>query len=224
MDIILLRHGQSEANIKLTDHLDSPLTLLGREQAELTGTRLMNEGITKVYVSPLRRALQTVAPFCALSGQRAEVYADVCEYFNERWPGYKTFPGLSPDDIRAQFPFAFFGNTFPCSASWWPSPLEDDARMYARAERVRDALLSLYADTAETLLVVSHAETVGRLTEVFLRVPAPGPGQPWEKPPWSDNCALTRLHIPADAAQPAQLLSQNDTTHLAELMAACAAG
>lgn len=224
MDIILLRHGQSEANVKLTEHLDSPLTLLGREQARLTGTRLMDEGITKVYVSPLRRALETVTPFCALSGQQAEVYADVCEYFNERWPGYKTFPGLTPDDIRAQFPFAFFGNTFPCSTVWWPSPLENDSRMYARAERVRDALLALYAKTDETLLVVSHAETVGRLTEAFLRVPAPGPDQPWAKPPWSDNCALTRLHIPAEDTQPAQLLFQNDTSHLAELMVACAPG
>lgn len=224
MDILLLRHGQSEANIKLTDHLDSPLTLLGREQARLTAGRLTGEGITKVYASPLRRALETVAPFCALSGLRAEVYADVCEYFNEKWPGYKTFPGMSPDDIRAQFPFAFFGNTFPCGKTWWPSPLENDARMYARAERVRDALLSLYADTDETLLVVSHAETVGRLTEAFLRVPAPGPGRPWEKPPWSDNCALSRLHIPADNTQPAQLLFQNDTAQLTDLMAACAAG
>lgn len=224
MNIILLRHGQSQANVGLTEHLDSPLTLIGREQARITGRRLASEGVTKAYASPLRRTLETAAPFCALSGQGAEVYADLCEYFNERWPGYKTFPGLSPDEIRTQFPFAFFGSTFPCSASWWPSPLENDSRMYARAERVRDALLSLYAGTAETLLVISHAETVGRLTEAFLRVSAPAPGQPWEKPPWSDNCALTRLQIPDDAAQPARLVYQNDTSHLTELMAANAPG
>lgn len=216
MDIILLRHGQSEANIGLTDHLDSPLTPLGQEQARLAGARLGGEGITKAYVSPLRRALQTVAPFCETSTPRAEVYADVCEYFNERSPGYHTFPGLSPEQIRAQFPFTFFGHTFPCGEAWWPSPLENDARMFARAERVRDALLGLYAGTGETLLVVSHAETVGRLTEAFLRHPPVGEGQTWPDPPWSDNCGLTRLRV-TDPARPAALLYQNDTSHLAPL-------
>ena len=212
MEITLVRHGQSEANAGLTEHLDSPLTPLGVEQARRAARRLRGEGLTKAYVSPLRRALQTISPTCEEAGLKAEVYADVCEYFNAIWPGYKTFPGLSPDEIRAQFPFAFFGHTFPCGETWWPQELEDDALMYARAVRVRDALVGLYAHTDEHILVVSHAETVGRLTEAFLRVPPDLDG-----PPWSDNCAVTRLRVSRNPDEPATLLLQNDTSHLAAL-------
>lgn len=210
MEIILLRHGQSEANAGLTDFLDSPLTARGREQAEWTAARLRGMGVTRAYVSPLRRTLQTIRPFCVAEDRPAEVYADVCEYFSANYPGYKTFPGLSPTQIREQFPFAFFGDTFPCSEAWWPQEFEDDERMYARAVRVRDALLGLYAGTDERLLIVSHAETVGRLIEAFLRVP-PNP----DDPPWSDNCALTGFGFTSGAEAPATLLFGNDTSHLA---------
>ncbi|MGI4792430.1 MAG: histidine phosphatase family protein [Janthinobacterium lividum] len=211
MLITLVRHGQSEANAGLTDHLDSALTTLGQEQAALTAQKLSQAGLTQAYVSPLRRTLQTIAPLCTLTGMHAEVYADICEYFNGAWPGYKTFPGLTPDQITSEFPFTFFGTTFPCSRTWWPQEPENDTLMYARAQRVRDALVGLYAGTDAHILVVSHAETVGRLTEAFLCLPAVT-----EQPPWSDNCAITRLQV-FDPNQPAELLSQNDTSHLAAL-------
>ena len=61
-------------------------------------------------------------------------------------------------------------------------------------------------------MIVSHAETVGRLTEAFLRVPTPA-----EEPPFSDNCAVTGLRV-FDPHLPAEILTQNDTSHLAALM------
>jgi alpha-ribazole phosphatase len=213
MQITLVRHGQSEANAGLTEHLDSPLTELGRQQAVLTGDFLSRAGLTRAYVSPLRRALQTITPFCELAHLRAEVYADICEYFNAKWPGYHQFPGLTPQQITTEFPFAYFGETFPCSATWWPQELENDDLMYARAQRVRDALIALYSGSDERILIVSHAETVGRLTEAFLRVPAIS-----VEPPWSDNCGITRLRVLAPD-QPAEMLAQNDTSHLAALSA-----
>lgn len=211
MLITLVRHGQSEANAGLTDHLDSPLTQLGCRQADLTAAFLSTTGLTRAYVSPLRRTLQTISPLCAATELRAEVYADLCEYFNAHWPGYRTFPGLTPDQITAAFPFAFFGSTFPCGVTWWPQELEDDALMYARARRVRDALVGLFGGTDEHLLIVSHAETVGRLTEAFLRVPTVT-----AEPPWSDNCGITRLRV-FDPELPADVLLQNETAHLAAL-------
>ena len=213
MEIMLVRHGQSEANAGLTEFLDSPLTPLGRQQAQLTAACLRGEGLTQAYVSPLRRTLETIRPICEVTRLQAEVYADICEYFSAHYPGYKTFPGLTPARIRQEFSFAFFGDTFPCSDAWWPQDLEDDTRMYARAVRVRDALLGLYGATNEHLLIVSHAETVGRLTEAFLRVP-PAP----DDPPWSDNCGITRLRVSPDPSAAALLLTQNDTSHLASLL------
>jgi broad specificity phosphatase PhoE len=214
MKITLVRHGQSEANAGLTEFLDSNLTPLGMAQARLTAQRLRGEGLTRTYVSPLRRTLQTISPICDATGLTAEVYADLCEFFSATYPGYRTFPGLTPAQIREQFPFTFFGDTFPCSDAWWPQEFEDDALIYARALRVRDALLGLYSKTEEHILIVSHAETVGRLTEAFLHLP-PNP----DDPPWSDNCGLTRFVASRTPLEPATLLVQNDTSHLSALTA-----
>ena len=145
MELYLVRHGQSEYNIGLTDHLDSGLTPTGRAQAARTAARLADEGLTHAYASPLRRTLQTMGPICAACHLRAEVNAEVCEYFSINNDAYKTFQGLSPEEITREFPFAFFGDTFPCDLVWWPQQLETNAMLSARAERVRDALLRLHA-------------------------------------------------------------------------------
>lgn len=209
MEIFLVRHGESEANAGLTDELDSDLTELGRAQAALTAERLRGEGLTRAYVSPLRRTLQTISYICAATDLRAEVTADACEYFSGHWPGYRTFQGLTPEEIRRDFPFAEFDATFPCEPKWWPQAPEDDAIIYARAVRVRDALLGRFAASAQRLVLVSHAETVGRLIEAFLRVP-PDP----DGPPWSDNCGISLLSCRPDPAQPATAIYINDTSHL----------
>ena len=210
MELFLLRHGQSEFNVRRTEHLDSDLTDIGRRQAERTAVRLAGEALTRIYVSPLRRTLQTIAPTCRATGLAADVYADVCEYFSS--PHYHDFPGLPAAELLQQYPFARLTDDFPCEDAWWPQEIEDVSVIAARAVRVRDDLLRLGARSQERVLIVSHAETVGRLTEAFLRVP-PIP----ERPFWPDNCALARLHCADDPAAPAELLYFNDTAHLGEL-------
>lgn len=210
MEVYLLRHGQSEFNVRRTGHLDSDLTEIGRWQAERTAGRLAGEGLTSIYVSPLRRALQTIAPTCDVTGLTASVYAEVCEFFSSE--PYRDFPGLAAAAILEQFPFARLTDDFPNGDVWWPQEIEDAAGLSARAARVRDTLLRLYAGSEERVLVVSHADTLGRLTEAFLRVP-PVPYSSF----WSDNCAVSRLHCPADPTAPAELVFSNDTTHLGGL-------
>lgn len=61
MQLLLIRHGQSQANI---DHIiqgdDDPLTDLGRQQAETLGRHLAaTREITHLYSSPLARARET---------------------------------------------------------------------------------------------------------------------------------------------------------------------
>ena len=214
MELYLVRHGQSEYNIGLTDYLDSGLTPTGRAQAARTATRLADEGLTHAYTSPLRRTLQTIGPICEECRLRAEIYPEVCEFFSADNSGYRTFPGLSPAQISEEYPFSVVGDSFPCAPVWWPQQLETMGMLSARAERVRDALLRLHAATDDRVLVVSHADTVGRLMEAFRRVfPYPA------SPPWMDNCSVTRLHCPPDVSQAATPIYANDTGHLAGLSA-----
>ena len=87
--LILVRHGESESNIELTstgqttEHsIDTPLTALGKEQAqdvadflELKGIKHEDGHIDRVQTSPLWRAIQTALPTLKKSP-----YCDVVKY------------------------------------------------------------------------------------------------------------------------------------------------
>lgn len=206
MDLYLVRHGQSEFNIGLTDYLDSDLTPKGREQADLTALRLARICPNRIFVSPLNRTIQTARPLCAATGIPAEMVPGACEYFSNE--SYRTFPGRNPSDIYTQYSFLNIGSIFPFPTCWWPQEIETDKEIIARVIVVRDALISHFAATDNRIVLISHADTVGRLTEVFLRhTPVPN------DPPWSDNCAITLLRC-AGTDEAAELVYANDSSHL----------
>lgn len=69
--IIIVRHGQSEANLAhlFAAHTDAKLTEIGRAQAEALAEQLAKtEKIDAVYASDLSRATDTVAPTAARFG------------------------------------------------------------------------------------------------------------------------------------------------------------
>ena len=69
--LILIRHGQSEANEqnRFAGQTDVPLTDLGRAQAESAARYLVaHEKIDKIYSSDLRRAHNTALPTSVLIG------------------------------------------------------------------------------------------------------------------------------------------------------------
>jgi len=59
MNIIFVRHGESEHNAKITTEEDSHLSNLGKKQAEHLGKRLKNYNISTIYTSNLKRAKET---------------------------------------------------------------------------------------------------------------------------------------------------------------------
>lgn len=70
MELILIRHGESEGNIGLTDDPDCGLTPRGREQARQLGRRLARHDLVGFsgIVSPYRRTRDTAAEIAAASG------------------------------------------------------------------------------------------------------------------------------------------------------------
>lgn len=65
--LYLIRHGQSDGNAsgRFGGHGPTPLSALGREQAEKTARVLAKEGVQTIYSSDLLRALQTAEPLAA---------------------------------------------------------------------------------------------------------------------------------------------------------------
>jgi broad specificity phosphatase PhoE len=64
MRVLFLRHGESAHNVhsgdeELSEELGDILTERGRAQAEAAGAGLRDQGITRIFTSPMRRATET---------------------------------------------------------------------------------------------------------------------------------------------------------------------
>lgn len=214
MEVTFVRHGQSEANAGLTSDPDSGLTSLGAAQAQAVSDRLKDEGFAddgncQLLTSPLIRTLQTAEPICGATGMPTALFSDACEFFSERHAvKYASFEGLSLDEIARRFPFVTIDPALACTDRWWPASPENDSTLYERALRARNTLLARYGKPRDRVVIVSHADPIGRLIEAFLRLMPDREG-----PPWTDNGAISRVRVFTPAA-PAELVLLNDTSHL----------
>ncbi|TNF90147.1 MAG: histidine phosphatase family protein, partial [Gammaproteobacteria bacterium] len=82
--LLLLRHGQIEANRKRLWHgsTDSPLTWRGRRQAKQTARYLAGShgDLTAIYTSPLHRCVQTARAVEARLDIEATPIPELSEY------------------------------------------------------------------------------------------------------------------------------------------------
>lgn len=172
--LYLLRHGQTEFNVKklVQGRCDSPLTDLGRQQARAAAAWLKAHSVVpdKVVSSPLGRAMDTASLVaCELLGPDAA--AEPCEGIIERCYGsFEEGPhGALPTDV------------------WDPGedlvPFGGEGSQ-ALQERMVDALANIMgAEGIETLLAVSH----GSASRQFIKAAVP---EGFELPAKLPNCAI----------------------------------
>jgi broad specificity phosphatase PhoE len=80
VEIVLVRHGLP-LRVELEMGIADPeLAAEGHEQAEKMAAYLGVEDIEAIYVSPLRRAIETARPLCKLLGLEAVVSEGVAEF------------------------------------------------------------------------------------------------------------------------------------------------
>lgn len=172
--LYLLRHGQTEFNVKklVQGRCDSPLTDLGRKQAGMAAAWLKDHDVVpdKVVSSPLGRAMDTASLVATeLLGLDAEV--EPCEGIIER--SYGTFEEGPHDALPTDV--------------WDPGedlvPFGGEGSR-ALQERMVGTLTNLMgADGIETLLAVSH----GSASRQFIKAAAP---EGFELPTKLPNCAI----------------------------------
>jgi 2,3-bisphosphoglycerate-dependent phosphoglycerate mutase len=102
--LVLVRHGQSEWNLKdlFTGWKDPDLTALGVEEAHAAGRALKAKGFSfdRAYTSKLRRAQKTLTLILAELGQQ-NVPSVCTEALNER--SYGDLSGLNKEEARAKW-------------------------------------------------------------------------------------------------------------------------
>lgn len=82
--LIIVRHGQIRANVDGRWHgaTDSPLTAIGRRQAQRTGEHLARQfpALAAIYSSPLQRCRHTAAQIALHGGRDVIIDDDLREY------------------------------------------------------------------------------------------------------------------------------------------------
>lgn len=192
MELYLIRHGQSSNNaneaVGLARVCDPPLTDVGQQQARLVADRLKHlnwtresphDGgsglrLTRLYTSPMLRALETAEAIRQATGLIPYVWIDAHEqggiwldYGDGR--GAVGLPGMGRREMQEQFPH-FVLPTGVREDGWWNRPWEDEASAYVRAQRVADELRDL-ANTDERIGVVSHGGFGSFLIDALLGLP-----------------------------------------------------
>ena len=96
LELVLIRHGATEwsESGRHTGTTDLPLTDLGKSQAEKLHERLKSEKFSKVFCSPLKRAVET----CRLCGLNPTIIPDLREW------NYGDYEGLTTEQICEKNP------------------------------------------------------------------------------------------------------------------------
>ncbi|MCB9586539.1 MAG: histidine phosphatase family protein [Polyangiaceae bacterium] len=183
MDILFVRHGESEANAQgiMQGSLDSPLSERGREQAAVLGEWLKARGLEfeAAYCSPLSRAKETAHILCErLLRAPPQVEADLAEISSGDLQGLdaaqiaERFPSFMQRDITTLGDFAEYGG-------------ESYDAVQQRARRYLDGLEAAHRNPAETpkdreevpnpqrILVVAHGGIIFQLVKQLICLPVP---------------------------------------------------
>jgi probable phosphoglycerate mutase len=92
-ELLLVRHGASADAVEGEDFEliegqgDPALSDIGREQAELVCERLARLTFDALYVTTLRRTVETAAPLIRLTGLAPRIEPDLREVFLGEWEG-----------------------------------------------------------------------------------------------------------------------------------------
>ncbi len=201
MDLLLIRHGQSEAYVEgrpfplIDGHGDPPLSALGRDQAGKVADRLAGAGIDAIYVTTLCRTAQTAAPLAERLGLAPVVEADLREVHLGEWEG-----GLYRKMVAEFHPIA---QRMFAEERWDVIPGAES--LVSFDGRVRAAIGRLAAaHPSQRVAVFTHGGVIGQALAL-----ASG-SRPFAFNT-ADNASISRLIVTADRWF---VRSFNDTAHL----------
>tara|TARA_Y100000310_G_scaffold345532_1_gene466141 strand:- start:6818 stop:7438 length:621 start_codon:yes stop_codon:yes gene_type:complete len=198
MRLIIVRHGQTEFNLKgfVQGQSDVPLNDTGKEQAQRVALKLQNEKINIAFSSDLPRALETAE---AIMKYHPNVKLQLSELLREVKAGELEGTKKSDDDRKinwTQYYKAKDGESF----------FEGQERMIKFYKEILEKHLG------ETVLLVSHGGVMGSFFIHLL-----GKDLIWEN--YVDlrhkNCAYSIVEIDEDLIH--KVIVYNETSHLEEL-------
>lgn len=207
LELIIVRHGQSEGNRDrvFTGHGPSPLTERGREEARCAAARIATNPVDALFSSDLPRAVQTAEPIAELTG------LPIIQDPALREKNFGDLTGMSFSELEAKHPDV------------WRGLLARDPRFQPPGgeshtmcrERMNDFLSRLFENrTSGRVVLVSHGVAINHLLYSLMRTPTDvSPAMLFQ----IDNCSIQRAERQTDGL--VRFACINDTSHLARLNA-----
>ena len=202
----MVRHGQSAGNAegRFGGQGPTPLSDLGRTQAEVTARHLAAEGIDAIYSSDLERAVQTAEPLAELLG----LSVNATKAFRERNVG--VLEGLTFNESRENHPKDFFALVN-----------RNVHHVITRGESYRHLLRRattelwdiLRRHQGERVAIFSHTGAICFMTlHLMGAIRRDTKSTPWIV---TSNCGINRFEI--RSRRNIKVLAVNDTRHLHEI-------
>lgn len=204
--VLLIRHGQSQGNAegRFGGHTDTPLSPLGRQEAEATAEALASEPFSAIYCSDLPRAIETATPLARLAG----IELQTAEGFRERSVG--VMEGLTFEEAAAQHPEQYrallhrdFEHVLAGGESYRQTLDRASRKLDEVIEENKGGRIAIFTHTGTICILVLHL--MGALDAPEL------------KPVWiaSRNCGISRFELRDDGF--VRVVAINDTRHLKDL-------
>jgi len=208
MLVTAIRHAESLGNAGLLTEVepDPLLSPRGVDQACLTAERLAAEGVTHIWSSPFRRAIQTASFLAKTTGVAVVLEPDMVEHYI--FDDLRDYQGRSREALLEEFacarPAPHFG-----AGQWTPAWGESWEALLARTRRVAERALELGRESDDAHLVVfGHGASTKALVTTLIGEAIP-PDAPFV------NAGMSRARL--DGALPGQVVFLNDAGHLAAL-------
>lgn len=204
--LYLVRHGQSDGNAegRFGGHGPTPLSDLGRHQAEITGKVLAKEGITAIYSSDLLRAVQTAEPLSNL------VNAPIVKTaaFRERNVG--VLEGLTFDESKQTFPRDYYALV---NRSVHHVITNGESYRHLLRRSTGELWEILRNHVGERVVVFSHTGAICFMTLHLMGAIR----RDTKQTPWivTSNCGINRFEI--RGRNNVRVMALNDTRHLLDI-------
>ena len=204
--LYLVRHGQSAGNAegRFGGHGPTPLSDLGRRQAERTAEVLSKEGVSAIYSSDLLRAVQTAEPLAQL----INAPINTTDAFRERHVGI--LEGLTFDESKENHPKDYYAlvnrnihHVITDGESYRQLLRRSTGRLWEILRTHQGEKVAIYSHTGAICFLTLHLMgAINRTTK---------------QTPWivTSNCGINRFEI--RGRNNIRVLALNDTRHLAHI-------
>ena len=204
--LYLVRHGQSAGNAegRFGGHGTTPLSELGRKQADLTAKALAKERVQVIYSSDLQRAVETAEPLAKL----LKIDIHTSQAFRERHVG--VLEGLTFDESKERHPkdyYALVNRSVNHVISGGESYRQLLRRITEKLHHI------LHEHQGQRIAIYTHTGAICYMTLHLLGAIHRGT----KNTPWliTSNCGINRFEI--RGRRNVRVVALNDTRHLIDV-------